>query len=214
MAHDDGQHLTFHNSPSALRRQKLVQRALDFLNPDFKRCRRRGVAIDRTIPAQKQARGRVRRAAHGVCQKRLKLPARAATPHHFAGGPDLAGSTFARAPRHHSTLREYAESGMELTIRFRFCRESGLAAMPCQPTILARYGVTFSIPCRGISADDFPTMISKSPGTTRQCMSMSSNWRSSGVSFRVTVLVSPGLSATRSNPRSCLTGVETGAYFS
>jgi len=49
-------------------------------------------------------------------------------------------------------------------------------------------------------------MISKSPGTTFQPRSISSNWRSSGVSFKETVLVFSGINATLFEPAELLDG--------
>ena len=80
-------------------------------------------------------------------------------------------------------------------------RSNGIALVRLTHALRARtlriyQGVTASVSRRGKSSDDFPIMISKSPGTTRQCMSRSSNCRSSGVNVSVTVFVSPGSRST------------------
>ena len=62
---------------------------------------------------------------------------------------------------------------------------------------VSKLGFTSRVDLSGTSAEELPTMMSKVPGTTLQCISRSSSIRSSGVSVKLTVLVSPASRATR-----------------
>ena len=70
--------------------------------------------------------------------------------------------------------------------------------------------LTFNVAFATMSSDDLPTMRSNVPGTTTQRISWFSSCKSSGPSVNFTVFFSPGSSAIRSKPRSCLMGVATG----
>jgi hypothetical protein len=62
---------------------------------------------------------------------------------------------------------------------------------------VAKPGFTSRVVLSGRSAEELPTMMSKVPGTTDQCIFRSSSIRSSGVRVKLTVLVSPASRATR-----------------